>query len=177
MSASEPVRRKDVAALLESSGYELQERRLADREATVAATPYALVACVELGGWEELGQRVSDIQADLTELASEAPSARSWDLYLVMLVEGAAENAEQRALVEAIEGDTRYARKFVHAGLATEDLDQALRPLLPLRPPVNFEIADPFEELRSELLAVGVEEAMVEQAIGSFESEDEVQLR
>jgi hypothetical protein len=39
MSASEPVRRKDVAALLESSGYELQERRLADREATVRPLP------------------------------------------------------------------------------------------------------------------------------------------
>jgi hypothetical protein len=177
MSERKPVRREDVAKLLESAGYEVQERRLAECEATVAATPYALVACVEPGGWDDLVQRVSDVQADLTKLASEAPSARSWDLYLVVLLEEAAESAAQRALVEAIEGDTSYTRKFVHVGLVRDHLDQALRPLLPLRPPADFRIADPFQELRGELLAVGVEEATVEQAIDSFKSEDEVRLR
>lgn len=177
MTANEPARRKDVAALLESAGYELQERRFAESETTVAATPYALVACAELDGWGGLDQRVSDIQAGLTELAEEAPSARSWDLYLVVLVADAPASAAQRALVESIEGDTRYARKFVHAGVVGEDLDKALRPLLPLRPPADFEIADPIEELRGELLAIGVEGATVEQALGSFTNEDEVQLR
>ena len=103
MTANEPARRKDVAALLESAGYELQERRFAESETTVAATPYALVACVELDGWGGLDQRVSDIQAGLTELAEEAPSARSWDLYLVVLVADAPTSADQRALAESIE--------------------------------------------------------------------------
>jgi hypothetical protein len=177
MIANDPAHRKDVGALLESAGYELQEREFADVKATLAATPYALVACVELNDWAQMDQRVFDVQADLTELAEEVPSARSWDLYLVVMVEEAPVNPAQRALIEAIEGDTHYARKFIHAGIDVKDLDKALRPLLPLRPPADFEIADPIEELRSELLAIGVEGATVEQALGSFASEDEVELR
>lgn len=176
MSAGESAGRADVGAALEKAGYEIGERTLAGSRATVASTPYALVACIESAEWTGLAERVAEIQAELTQLAEEAPSARRWDLYLVVLLATAPADAEQRACVEEIESDTRYARKFVHAGVPTDELDRALRPLLPLRPPIGFEIADPFDELRGELLALQIEEATVERAIGSFESEEEVEV-
>src|SRR3954449_185604 len=108
MSASAIAQRSDVARVLEAAGYELQQRRLAECDAIVATTLYALIGCIELGNWSDFYVRVFDAQADLTEVAEEAPSARSWDLYLVVLVHQAASTAEQRALAEAIEGDTRY---------------------------------------------------------------------
>ncbi|HEY5941715.1 MAG TPA: hypothetical protein VIT89_02490 [Solirubrobacterales bacterium] len=170
------VTRGDVAALLGKHGYQLGEHRLGDWEATIAATPYALVACIEIGGWDDLLRQVADVQAELTTIDAAAPSPRSWDLYLVVLVDEAATDPDQRALVEALEGDTSYTRKFVHAGLNPEELDQALRPLLPLRPPAKLEVADPLEELRAELLAIGVEKKTVDSAILSFESRNEVEL-
>jgi hypothetical protein len=170
------VARDDVAALLGANGYELDEHRLGELEATLATTPYALVACVEMGNWGDLEHRVADVQAELTAIDATAPSPRSWDLYLVVLVDAPATSPAQRALVEALEGDTSYTRKFVHAGLDQAELDQALRPLLPLRPPAKLEVAEPLEELRGELLAIGVEEETVEAAILSFKSEDEVGL-
>jgi hypothetical protein len=169
--------RKDVGVILETAGYDLQERLLADHEATIAATAYALVACIELDGPEELTKQVSDVQAEFTQLAREAPSARSWDLYLVFLLSRGAEEEDQRSSIEAIESDTTYARKFVYAELAGEDLDQALRPLLPLRPAADLEIDDPITELRKELLAIGVAKQTVDEAIISFENKNEVTLR
>jgi hypothetical protein len=177
MSDSGPAGHKDVAKVLEGAGYEVHERLLAERQACIAATPYAVVACVELEDFDRLEEYVSDVQAELTQLASEAPSARSWDLYLVVLLAQLAQDSEQRSLIEAIEGDTAYTRKFVYTGLAVDGLDQALRPLLPLRPVAQLEIEDPLEELRIELLAIGVEKPTVEEAISSFENGDEVILR
>lgn len=177
MSNSGQASRKEMARVLEEAGYELQEAMLAERAASIAVTPYAVVACVELEDFENLEQHVSDLQAELTELAQEAPSARSWDLYLIVLLARSAQDADQRSLIEAIESDTAYTRKFIHAGLVAEELDQALRPLLPLRPAAKLKINDPLAELRSELLAVGVERPTVEEAISSFESENEVTLR
>jgi hypothetical protein len=177
MSDPGSAHRKDVTRVLKDAGYEVHERLLAEREASIATSPYAVIACVELEQFKCLEENVSDLQAELTGLAREAPSARSWDLYLVVLLVPRAQDAEQRSLIEAIESDTAYARKFIHAGVTVEGLDQALRPLLPLHPAAQLEIEDPLAELRTELLAVGVEEPTVEEAISSFEREDEVTLQ
>jgi hypothetical protein len=166
----------DVAELLRSAGYELACRELAGAEALLGETPYALVACVELEGWETLDERVFDVQAALTRVSGEAPSARTWDLYLVVLVRSPARDAGDRALVEEIEGDTRYARKFVLVATPRGALDRAMRPLLPLRPPTGLEIRDPLGELRDELRALDIADQVADVALDAFERTDTVEV-
>jgi hypothetical protein len=170
------ARRGDVAELLASVDYDVDTYTLAGAPATIASSPYALVACVESVGWDHLADLVADTQADFTRLVEEAPSARNWDLYLVVLVDQVPPDSERRTVMESIESDTRYARKFVHAGVTTADLDRALRPLLPLRPAADFAIADPLDELRDELLAGGVDGTVVEEALRAFDAENEVRV-
>jgi hypothetical protein len=136
--------------------------------AAVGESPYALVACVELNGWDELDERIFDVQSALTRVAALAPSARNWDLYVVALVLAEGRDAMHRGIAEAIEGDTRYARKFVRAHVRRDDLERALRPLLPLRAPVELEVGDPLAELRAELRELEVDDADADAAVESF---------
>jgi hypothetical protein len=176
MNAPELVRVADVAELLRAAGYEVATRELAGREAVLGETPYALVACVEFDDWSDLDERVFDVQAALTQVAAEVPSPRAWDLYLVVLVLRRAQEAAQRAQAEAIEADTRYARKFVRIAIAKDELDRALRPLLPLREPVGLEIRDPLNELRGELRALGIADDIADAAINTFQQTDTVEV-
>jgi hypothetical protein len=177
MSATEPARLADVAAMLSDAGYQLVSRELAGVNAVLAETRYALVACIELDGWKQLDERVFDIQSALTRVAEESPSARAWDLYLVILVVAPAHGASDRATAESIEADTRYARKFVRFDIAKNGLDRALRPLLPLRPPAALELSDPLGELRDELRSLSVAEDIVDLAVDSFRRTDTVEVR
>jgi hypothetical protein len=176
MGDSTLARQEDVAAHLASAGYELESRTLAGLEATIASNAYALIVCIEAGEWDGLSDFVNDAQADLTRLVEEAPSARNWDLYVVVVVADPKTDSERRAVIEKLESDTRYSRKFIHAGLPKADLDAALRPLLPLRAAADFAIPDPLNELRTELLATGVDERVVETALESFAADDEVRV-
>jgi hypothetical protein len=97
-------------------------------------------------------------------------------LYVVVLVDRADLDAERRTVIKRLESDTRYARKFVYAGVAKSDLDTALRPLLPLRPAAEFAVPDPLVELRAELIKGGVDKNVVDTALGSFDSEERVEV-
>jgi hypothetical protein len=176
MSSGELARAKDVADMLRDAGYDVDVRDLAAHQAVVGETPYALVACVEFDTWKSLDEHVFDVQGALTRLAQEAPSARSWDLYVVALILAPMSSAAERALAEMIEADTRYARKFVRVAVRLPELDRALRPLLPLRPPAELGVGDPLIELREELLNLNVDQDVAERALAAFRQNEEVEV-
>lgn len=91
-------------------------------------------------------------------------------------LESPAEDASHNALAEAIEADTRYARKFVRVAVPPERLDQALRPLLPLRPAAKFDLVEPLDLLRRELRGLHLDEELIEAALTEFEDRDEVRV-
>jgi hypothetical protein len=177
MTETEPARLADIAAVLRDAGYELASRELAGVDAVLAETRYALVACFECDGWERLDERVFDVQSALTRVAEESPSARTWDLYLVILVLAPVRDATGRAAAEAIEADTRYARKFVRFDVAKDTLDRALRPLLPLRAPAELELSEPLGELRNELRSLLVADDVADAAVESFRRTNMVEVR
>lgn len=176
MSGSELARLGDVEKLLARAGYALGNRELGGMPAVVCESPYALIACVELEDWEELEERIFDVQSALTHVAAEAPSARNWDLYVVALVLAEGREAVHRGISETIEGDTRYARKFVRAHVRRQDLERALRPLLPLDPPAGLEITDPLGELRAELRELEIDDADADAALASFRRDRVVEI-
>lgn len=165
-----------IAAILSEGGYAIRDQEIGGAPAVLAENPYALVAVVEFVDWDQLERRVFDCQAELTELAADSRSARDWDMYLFVHVLASLDDSEHLALVEAIEADTRYARKLVRAGLSEAALDRALRPFLPLRPAAEFDLADPLEQLRQELSRLAVEETVAATAIAAFKADAEVRL-
>jgi hypothetical protein len=81
------------------------------------------------------------------------------------------------SLVETIESDTRYARKFVRVTLPANDplaLERALRPLLPLHEAPRFDQVDPLAALREELRELAIPDSVAEAAISSFIVTNEV---
>jgi hypothetical protein len=176
MTRPELVRLADVAHLLGVAGYTLETRKLAGFEAVLGETPYALVACVELNDWATLGEQVFDVQAALTHVAEREPSARAWDLYVVALIRTTTRDAVHRAVAESIEADTRYARKFVRIAVEQDQLDRALRPLLPLRPPADLRIAEPLAELRDELRELDIADPIADAAMAAFARTDTVEV-
>jgi len=80
-------------------------------------------------------------------------------------------------MVEAIEADTHYVRKFVRRTIDLEDegsLDRALRPLLPLRPAAEFDLADPLDVLGRELREASLPEDLAARALDAFRRGEEV---
>ena len=119
------------------------------------------------------------VQAALTQLAAEAPSPRSWDLYLLVHVRGQVTDPADELLLDEIAADTRYVRKFVRIQVDREDdhgVDRALRPLLPFRPTPQFDLGEPLEALRTELYALNAPESLVDMAITSFQSNSTVKI-
>ena len=84
--------------------------------------------------------------------------------------------ASERVLAESIEADTRYARKFVRVAVRRGELDRAFRPLLPLRPPSDLEVDNPLDELRDELRALDVPDAVLNAALDAFERTEAVDV-
>jgi hypothetical protein len=174
MTASSIASLADFSGVLEAAGYRAAFVDLADRAALLAESPYALVAVIEVSSYASLREDVADAQASLTRVAAEAPSARSWDLYLVLHVLSVSNGPVDDLLIEEIESDTRYVRKFVRVAVDASDLnaiDRALRPLLPLRPMPQFDLADPLDALRAELYALDAPADLVDAAIASFQED------
>jgi hypothetical protein len=174
MSAALVAGLADFAAVLESAGYRIAPTQLGERKAVLAESPYALVALIEVASCASLPEDVGDAQAALTRIAAEAPSARSWDLYLMLHVLTVSNDPADDLLIEEVEADTRYVRKFVRVAIDALDLDaidRALRPLLPLRPMPQFDVADPLDALRAELYALDAPKDLVDAAITSFQND------
>lgn len=177
MNGPELARLPDVERLLSNAGYAIGHAELAEVPALIAESPYALIACAEFDDWEALEERIFDVQSALTRVAARAPSARNWDLYVLALVIAEGRDAAHRAIAEAIEGDTRYARKFVRVHVRRGGLERALRPLLPLALAADLEIGNPFEELREELRSLEVDDADADAAVESFRRNQVVEVR
>jgi hypothetical protein len=174
MTAAALASLDDLGTVLEAAGYRVAPAQLGERAAVLAESPYALVALIEVASCTSLAEDVGDAQAALTRVAAEAPSARSWDLYLVVHVLTVSNDPADDLLIEEVESDTRYVRKFVRVAVNSLDVnavDRALRPLLPLRPMPQFDLADPLDALRTELYALDAPKDLVDIAIASFQKD------
>lgn len=159
-------------AVLTDAGYDLDAREINGLgPVLLAETLYALVmvAAVPEEGVERF---VEDAQGSLTHIAAIHPSPRSWDLYLVLVVN----TSRYDDIREAFEADTRYARKFVVTG-ERRQIERLLRPLLPLRAVPEVELTDSLQAVRDELLEAGVDKDLVDAAIASFERTSEITVR
>lgn len=161
-----------VTACLAEGGFTVERR--SDEclgEILVAETDYALAMAAVLPG-EDWREFVEDAQAELTRLAAIHPSPRSWDLYLVLVVDDASLYERAR---EAYEADTRYARKLFARGDRAE-IERAVSSLLPLRPLPELRLPDPLVAVEEELLASGLEPDLVKAAVSSFAQFSEVRI-
>jgi hypothetical protein len=177
VTGSRIARLADFAEVLRNSGYTIEYGELAGVKVLLGETPYALVACMEAESWDDLARRVSDVQAALTQLASQAPSPRRWDLYLVVHVLVRAASAAEEATADELEADTHYVRKFVRTAVDLErdgSLDRALRPLLPLRTTPEFDVTEPLDVLRQELHDLRLPDDVADAAIDAFRRGKEI---
>jgi hypothetical protein len=171
---------EDIERLLQSVGYTTQLAPLGHfSRVLLAENPYALVAAIELDSWDNLAEHVFDIQAELTQLAANAERMSiRWDLYVLIHVRTPGLKSIPMDALDAVESDTKYARKFVRVNLARDlaVLDRALRPFLPLRPAFAFRTVNPVDLLRAELLEEGVSADLVDHALRRFQATGEVTL-
>lgn len=171
---------EDLQGVLTNAGYRCQVGPLGRfSRILLAENPYALVAGVETESWGKLVELVSDVQSELTHLAlrAERMSVR-WDLYVLVHVRNPDLQSVESVLLDRVESDTKYARKFVRVNLTRDEsvLDRALRPFLPLRAAAALEITDPVDLLRAELVEQGVDGDLVEHALGQFVTTGEVTI-
>lgn len=160
--------------ILADGGYRVDDIELPEiGPAILAETPYALVLCI-ITSWQDALGHVENAQAALTRLSAEHPSPRSWDLYVVVVVD---EDADDSVRVQ-LECDTRYARKLVAVGVAGRPAlaERALLSLRPLRGAAQPEPIEPLAALRRELDSLGVDEALAGAALSSFASSGQVTL-
>jgi len=169
---------QDMGDLLSSSGYDVAFRSLGTAQSVlIAESPYALICCVEASDWNILPTLVSDVQAELTQLAAGAPSARRWDLYLIIHVLVRPPGPAEEVIGEEIEADTHYARKYIRVVIPSHDagaLEKALRPLLPLHRVPEFDLVEPLEALRTELYELDISHEIADTALNAFSQNDEV---
>lgn len=165
-----------LSAVLEDGGYTVDAVEFEGvGNSLLAETPYALVSGIT-ADWEDLDARVAEAQASLTTIAAEDPSARRWDLYVVAVVPGMSVPSHD-AIREAIESDTRYARKLVVVGGRDKvRTERAVRALLPLQPPADISRIDAIDAIRAGLVEQGVNAPLAEAALKAFVSRSEVQI-
>lgn len=136
----------------------------------VGVNPYCVLAIVDASADEDLRRIVSDAQAELTQLALRSqPSSIRWDLYVLLHVRTDG-GAVETDLIEYIESDTKYARKFVRIDVKRDrrSMDRALRPFLPLRAAARVESGDPIELLRTALREQNLDAHTIDAALVSF---------
>lgn len=171
---------EDLADVLHVADYACSIRSLdAFPRVLVARSSYALMACIEVEGWRALEEVVVPLQVALTHLAEddEIPDIR-WDLYVLLHIRTSDISAIDGDLMERVENDTRYCRKFVRVniGRRPEQIDKALRPLLPVRPLPVPNQGDTLLLLRERLAQAGIDAAIADAALSSFRRSGRVSL-
>ncbi len=171
---------EDLREVMANGGYECRIGPLGVfSRVLLAENPYALLAALETETWEGLVELVSEVQAELTQLALRSDrKAIRWDLYVLVHVRMPGLQAVESVLLDRVESDTKYARKFVRINLTRNPavLDQALRPFLPLRSASALQVADPFDLLKAELVDQGLDDDLVDHAVEHFRSTGEVSV-
>lgn len=171
---------EDLQRVLSDAGYRCKINSLGRfSRVLLAENPYAVIAGVETEDWGKLVELVSDIQAELTRLAlgSEQSSIR-WDLYVLVHVRNSTLQQIESDVLDRVESDTKYARKFVRVNLTRDKavLDRALRPFLPLRPAAKLDMVDPMNLVRAELIEQGIDIGLVEHVLSSFATSGKVSI-
>ncbi len=170
----------DFRAALEDADYNCEMTSVpTSSRVLLAENPYSLIAIVEMDVWDSVEQSVFDVQSELSRLVAESTDAeKRWDMYVLVHLRTPSPSAVDVRAVEALEADTRYARKFVRWNLenSREELDRALRPFLPLRAATAFESQDVLQLLHRALATEGIEADLAESAIESFRLRGEVRL-
>ncbi len=161
------------ANVLANNGYAVEAFELRSTGASLLAeTPYALVLCIT-SSWKEASDKADQAQATLTRLSAEHPSPRSWDLYVVLVID----DEDNPLLREQLESDTRYARKLVVCVDGRLDsAERALLPLLPLRDTTQLEPINMASDVMAELINLGIDERIAAAALASFSAHGAVEL-
>lgn len=172
---------QDLSEVLQEAGFNCEVSTLgAFPRVLIARNAYGIVAALEVESWLSLEERASDLQAELTHLAlsQDEQGGVRWDLYVLLHVRNEGLQSVQADLVERLEADTKYARKFVRVNLIRDAavLDRALRPFLPLRAVANFKAGNPLQLLEQELLVEGIPPSDLQAALSSFQASGEVVL-
>lgn len=167
---ADPLERCRIA--LRNASFAVEEREVADLGVVlIAETAYALVISVACE-WDDVLLRSDKAQVELTRIAAIHPSARSWDLYVVLVMGPSRSGSEQ--IRERLESDTSYARKLVITGpSATERRLLALKPLMNLP---SLEPVEPLRELQRRLIAARIAPWVIDQAITSFADDGHVDI-
>jgi hypothetical protein len=131
--------------VLTEGGFTVDRREVPLLGTVLIAETRDALAMIVVSAWQQIVEHVEEAQAQLTRLAAIHPSPRSWDLYIVIVVDRLQPRFDR--VREQLEADTRYARKLVVAGVAPA-IDRRLRALLPLRPVPHIELVEPMSAVR-----------------------------
>jgi hypothetical protein len=176
---------REGAAILEDAGYQTATVSLPQTEASllVAENSYSVAAIVAADEWGQVNDQVDGVATDFVNWAlSREPRAKQWDLYLCVLIAQPVTEDEQLAQIEYVAGDTRYVRRLVRHGVATDDTEPAfdgsgteraavrtaLAALLPLRLPERISQRDPYAALTDALRSRGVDGELAERTVERF---------
>lgn len=170
---------QDLATVLEEADFECEILTLGRfARVLVGENPYCVLAILDASTHDDLRKLMSDAQAELTQLTLRSrPTSVRWDLYILLHLRSD-DGVVESDLVEAIESDTKFTRKFVRVDIRRDrsSIDRALRPFLPLRPAARIEAVDPIELLRAELVEHGLDASLTETALSSFSATGSVVL-
>jgi hypothetical protein len=134
----------------------------------------AAITAVEV--WSQLAEVAEDIVAGIASRAETLdPSARIWDLTVLVLVESGLSSHERQTAVPWA-SETRYARRLLAVSVSESTVKRALAPILPLViTPAPEILIDPTEALLAHLSrSVGADVA--EAALRAFRSDGSIEI-
>jgi hypothetical protein len=165
---------RQAASILEGAGYNTAPIVLPDTKAllVVAESVYAVVGVVGAEEWSELAIDIDNLTTDFANWAlSRKPEAKQWDLYLLLVIAQPLTRDADVAQAEQFANDTRYVRRLVRHGVASEHpgaVHTALAALLPLRLPERISERDPYAALVEALRGRGVDGHLAFQTVEQF---------
>jgi hypothetical protein len=161
-------------SILEQVGYRTAPIVLPQTEASVlvAENVYAVAAVAGVDEWAQVAEDIDNVTTDFANWAlSRQPEAKQWDLYLCLLIAQPVTRDEELAQAELFADDTRYVRRLVRNGIASEHpaaVRTALSALLPLRLPERIAERDPVGALEGALRGRGVDGDLAAQTVEQF---------
>lgn len=163
---------RDAEAILGDAGFETRHEAipeaaspwlLAENEffviAVVAAATLAEARRIEAFAAAELLRRVSSLDV----------GGKRWDAYLVILCEELVSDPDATRQLVALQYDMRGVRRLVATGVTDRGpVVEALRPFLPLPPPMPGGLSDAFSALVDQLVLNGVEREKADRYVSVF---------
>jgi len=165
---------REGASILEAAGFRTELVALQQTGASVwvAEDVYTVAALIGADRWAQLADDLEDVTTDFVNWAfSSQPDAKQWDLYVCVLVAQPVTNDDELVQVEGFADDTRYVRRLVRHGIASEEagpLHTALAALLPLELPERIAQRDPSGALVGALRGRGVDGDLAQQTVEQF---------